>query len=74
MTPAQLAAIAAYERRLQRPMTAIETACIAEQQAVRDKHAVRHAACLADRNSDIARRDTPWRRWLADRVELGEVR
>ncbi len=69
MSPNQLAAVADYEQRLQRPMTAVETAAIAEERAVIDKRAARHAAWLAERSADVARRDTPYRRWLANRVE-----
>jgi hypothetical protein len=49
MSPNQLAAIADYEMRLQRPMTPVETAAIAEERATIDKRAARHQAWLADR-------------------------
>ena len=69
MSPTQLAAVAAYTERLQRQMTAIEIAVIAEERAAIDKHIERHQAWLAERSADVARRDTPYRRWLANRVE-----
>ena len=50
-------------------MTAIEIAVIAEERAAIDKHIERHQAWLAERSADVARRDTPYRRWLANRVE-----
>ena len=38
MSPTQLAAVAAYTERLQRQMTAIEIAVIADERAAIDKH------------------------------------